>query len=531
MFALDNSDSVTHDDFWQMIRFVRDFALGLDIRHNATRIGVVLFSELVQQGIELDEHDDIHGLVSHLYKMQMSKGSARVDEMLRFVRTKSFRRSVIRKGAAQVVIVVTASSAIKMHRTKKQAARARRSGLNFITIGIGGRVREEELRVISGIGDNGELDKESPRVRILPPPPPLSSLDDETAMMMEDLMVGDDPAPISQFTFDGRQEDLTLNNDTNQGEEEEGDILNAVLNEDIELPTPNTDPAPVDLTPLEDGMMEELMLGGGGVEGRVDTTMEVLGVSEDGTFEPVNSSSMSATATATTAGPPIPMFLLEDFTQLEGILMDTVLQTCAAELNDDPVSDQPCGSRQEADLMFVVDSANAGKKNTRKAMDLIRSVAGDMEIDKDKIQLGLVAPDPCAPQEHRQSFNLSQHNNKENLMNNLHTDTSDFSSLVKDLRKTAFRYRNGARKNAKRVAILIVDGKLDNPLNTLTEAQRIREKKGVEIFVISVGDEKPQPEMMMMCDYPHQKHFYQVDNYDRLEEMRETLVDVLCDEL
>ena len=48
-------------------------------------------------------------------------------------------------------------------------------------------------------------------------------------------------------------------------------------------------------------------------------------------------------------------------------------------------------------MVFVVDSANAGKKNTKKAMDFMRSIAGDLAIDRDKIQLGLVAPDPCLP--------------------------------------------------------------------------------------------------------------------------------------
>ena len=56
----------------------------------------------VQHGFDLNEHDNLHGLVSHLYKLQMSKGDAKPDEMLRYVRTKSFRRSVSRKGAAQV---------------------------------------------------------------------------------------------------------------------------------------------------------------------------------------------------------------------------------------------------------------------------------------------------------------------------------------------------------------------------------------------------------------------------------------------
>ena len=132
-------------------------------------------------------------------------------------------------------------------------------------------------------------------------------------------------------------------------------------------------------------------------------------------------------------------------------------------------------------------------------------------------------------------FNLSRHQDKDNLLNSLDTTAApgyadpDFADLVRDLRRTAFRYRNGARKGAKRVAVLIIDGNLDNPLDSLTEAQRMRDKKGVEIYVVSVGTELPQQELMMMCDYPVQKHFYQVNSYDRLEDMRETLVDVLCD--
>ncbi|XP_076472880.1 collagen alpha-6(VI) chain-like [Babylonia areolata] len=577
-----------------MIRFIRDFALGLDIRQNGTRIGLVLFSEMVEQGIELDEHEDIHGLVSHLYKMQMSKGHARMDEVLRYVRTKSFRRSVSRKGAAQVVVMLTASSSLKIHRTKKQAVRARKSGITFITIGVGGKVQEEELRVIAGVASKGDVAKVSARVNLLPTLPPLSELDDEAAMMMQDLMMGDDPLAANQVIPPGaghdevmkqmmmdnsfppkvkapemkkmkKDEINVLENDSipmdnldardeseNRskvigqegnasisligGEEEEeapSDLIggNKVTNEADDIwndLNDDEDDNEIPTVPVEDDMMKDLM---GEKEEEEMATVEV-GVSEAGTSE-------SGSTSTTTVKPPSPVFMLQDFTELESILMDTVLQTCAAEPTDNPVSDQPCGTRQEADLMFVVDSANAGKKNTRKAMDLIRSVAGDMEIDRDKVQLGLVAPDPCAPQESHQSFNLSQGQNKEHLINSLGSagssdgrgSTSDFANLVRDLRRTAFRYRNGARKNAKRVAILIVDGQLDDPLNTLTEARRIRDRKGVEIYVISVGTETPQPEMMMMCDYPTQKHFYHVDNYDRLEDMRETLVDVLCDDL
>ncbi|KAL8615170.1 hypothetical protein ACOMHN_064302 [Nucella lapillus] len=456
VFALDNSDAVGHGDFWQMIRFVRDFARGLDVHDNGTRIGVVLYSDTVHRGIDLNEHASIHGFVAHLYKLQMSKGKSRPDEMIRYVRTKSFRRSVSRKGAGQVVVVLTASSSPKLHRTKQQAVKAQRTGLAFIVIGVGPNVDNEEMNIIAG----AQGPYKPSRVRILPRDPPTPPfLDNEAAMMMSALMRG-------------------------EGEGEGTEVT--------------THPTP---TPWRE-------------------------VSRS------------------------PVFRLQEFTELHTILLPAVLQTCHAEPTDNPMADQPCGSRQEADMMFVVDSVNAGKKNTQKALQFMRSIAGDMDIDRDKIQLGLVAPDPCAPpagdslprqagpasngntpqaQDHPQGFGLTR--SKDNVINALHTDTSDFSQLVRDLRTTSFRHRSGARRGAKRVAVMIVDGDLDDPLSTLTEARRMRDKKGVEIYVISVGTQAPQPEMMMMCDYPTKDHFYHVPSYDRLDDMRDKLVGLLCDEL
>ena len=56
----------------------------------------------VEQGFDLNEHNDLYTMVSHLYKMKISTGKAKHNEMIKFVRTRSFRRSVARREAAQV---------------------------------------------------------------------------------------------------------------------------------------------------------------------------------------------------------------------------------------------------------------------------------------------------------------------------------------------------------------------------------------------------------------------------------------------
>lgn len=484
VFALDNSDAVDHADFWQMIRFVRDFARGLDIRHNGTRIGLVLYSEMVQHGFDLNEHDTIHSVVSHLYKMQMSSGVTRPEEMLRYVRTKSFRRSVSRKGAAQVVIILTASSSKHLYKTKKEALKAQRMGLTFLVVGVGNKVNDEELRILTGYdpaADHSSKSKSSA---------PSPSMDSDMAMMMNELLGG-------------------------EGGPGEGGLAGDSENEAL-----------AGLRRLEDQHI----------------------------LTPAPSPTAAAAAKR-------PVFRLDTFRQLESVLLDLVLQACAAEPTDNPVSDQPCGTRQEADLMFVVDSANAGKKNTKKALDFVSAIAGEMQIDRDKIQLGLLSSepeDPCEPSRRggngtasrrhegnsssagsahpgpAAGFGLNEFRSKENLVESLSTDedsAADFADLIKDLRRNAFRHKAGARKGAKKVAILLVDGDLDDPLTSVSEAQSLRDRRGVEIYVISVGTHQPQPEMMMMCDYPIQQHFYHVDSYDRLDDMKGTLVDILCDDL
>ena len=198
-----------------------------------------------------------------------------------------------------------------------------------------------------------------------------------------------------------------------------------------------------------------------------------------------------------------------------------------------------CGSRQKADMMFVVDSANAGKKNTKKVLDFMRSVVGDLDIDRKKIQLGLLSVDPCLDVTDRYSskssssmnagFDLNQFHTRKHLVRSLDSDLTDYTKLIRSLRKRGFRRKAGARNGARRIAVLIIDGELEDPLGTLLETQRIREEKGVEIYVISVGTELPKPEMMMMCNYPMKQNFYHVDSYDRLADVKQTLVDILCD--
>ena len=46
-------------------------------------------------------------------------------------------------------------------------------------------------------------------------------------------------------------------------------------------------------------------------------------------------------------------------------------------------------------MMFVMDSAAAGKKNTKKTLDFMKKVANKVEVGKRRVQMGLIHPDEC----------------------------------------------------------------------------------------------------------------------------------------
>lgn len=191
-----------------------------------------------------------------------------------------------------------------------------------------------------------------------------------------------------------------------------------------------------------------------------------------------------------------------------------------------------CGSRQEADLMFILDSINAGKKNTKKALAFIQDLVNDLDVDKEKIQVGLMAGDVCETNTKSSTgFDLGAMKTKEDALDAL-TDkqNTDFGGMIKRMRRGAFSHRHGGRREARKIAILIVDGNLDEPLQALSEAKRAR-IHGIEVYVVQVGEDQPQEELMMMSDSPFRgtKNFFKVRNYNELKELKKNIWDSLCD--
>jgi hypothetical protein len=153
LFAFDSSNNVRPNEFRKQLEFAKRISKNFNIGPNKSRIAAILYSDQVQRLIDFPEYGTHEEIVNALNRVEKSAGGSRIDEAIRYIRTKSFRRSVARSHATQVAIIITASPTSALHRTKKQAHEARKAGLKLIPIGIGD-VNIEELRAIAGTADD-----------------------------------------------------------------------------------------------------------------------------------------------------------------------------------------------------------------------------------------------------------------------------------------------------------------------------------------------------------------------------------------
>lgn len=137
VFALDSSNQISTQDFWNQIRFVREFAKNLDIGPNKTRVGLIVYTDQVLEGFELNTYQDVHDVTTGLLAVERSAGGTRIGEAVRYIRTKSFRRSLARRNVAQIGVILAASQSYNIGRTKKEADMARKSGIKLFAIGAG----------------------------------------------------------------------------------------------------------------------------------------------------------------------------------------------------------------------------------------------------------------------------------------------------------------------------------------------------------------------------------------------------------
>ncbi|XP_045051378.2 integrin alpha-D isoform X1 [Desmodus rotundus] len=188
---------------------------------------------------------------------------------------------------------------------------------------------------------------------------------------------------------------------------------------------------------------------------------------------------------------------------------------------------QPECPNQEMDIVFLIDgSGSIGQSDFKQMKDFVRAVMGQFEGTNTL-------------------FSLMQYSNLQDIhftFAKFQTSSSPQSLVdpivqmggrtftatgIQTVVKELFHSKNGARKSAKKILIVITDGqKYKDPLE-YSDVIPQAEKAGIIRYAIGVGDAFQEPtakqELNMIGSAPLQDHVFKVDNFAALGSIQKQL--------
>ncbi|XP_036930513.1 collagen alpha-6(VI) chain isoform X4 [Acanthopagrus latus] len=187
-----------------------------------------------------------------------------------------------------------------------------------------------------------------------------------------------------------------------------------------------------------------------------------------------------------------------------------------------------CKAANVADIVFIVDeSGSIGTANFKMVRTFLHSIVSGLEISRAKVRVGIVMySDGASAQVYLDSFN----------------DKSELLSFIKILpyrgggtntgaalnyaRENVFIKARGSRKEqgVQQVAVVITDGESQDDVSTAAADLR---RAGVTVYAIGVK-EANRDQLDQMASYPHNKHVFNVDNFEKLKGLELSLQKILC---
>uniref|UniRef100_A0A674ES98 Collagen alpha-1(XII) chain n=1 Tax=Salmo trutta TaxID=8032 RepID=A0A674ES98_SALTR len=244
------------------------------------------------------------------------------------------------------------------------------------------------------------------------------------------------------------------------------------------------------------------------------------------TDEPTKHVSLPATATETS---------ITDLTPD----MDYVVTIIAYSGSEEslPISGQlttsvvPCGRMPKCsfstvtDLVFLVDGSWSAGRDFKYIRNFISAMAGAFEIGEDKTRVGVVQYRTDTKTE----FNLNQHVKWGELLRAINTlpykgGNTMTGEAMDYLLKNTFTEANGARKGFPKVAMIITDGKSQDPVENI--AKKLK-NMGVEIFTLGIKG-ADEDELKQMASTPYRTHVYNVLNFDLIKNVQKELITHVC---
>uniref|UniRef100_A0A4W5MTY9 Collagen alpha-1(XII) chain n=1 Tax=Hucho hucho TaxID=62062 RepID=A0A4W5MTY9_9TELE len=184
-----------------------------------------------------------------------------------------------------------------------------------------------------------------------------------------------------------------------------------------------------------------------------------------------------------------------------------------------------CSFSAVADLVFLVDGSWSVGRDFKYIRNFISAMAGAFEIGEDKTRVGVVQYSTDTKTE----FNLNQHVKWGELLRAINTlpykgGNTMTGEAMDYLLKNTFTEANGARKGFPKVAMIITDGKSQDPVENI--AKKLK-NMGVEIFTLGIKG-ADEDELKQMASTPYRTHVYNVLNFDLIKNVQKELITHVC---
>uniref|UniRef100_A0A674DDB2 Collagen alpha-1(XII) chain n=1 Tax=Salmo trutta TaxID=8032 RepID=A0A674DDB2_SALTR len=191
-----------------------------------------------------------------------------------------------------------------------------------------------------------------------------------------------------------------------------------------------------------------------------------------------------------------------------------------------PTAAENCSVNAIADLVFLVDGSwSVGRENFKHIRSFISALAGAFDIGEDKTRVAVVQYSTDT----RTEFPLNRHSKRGELLKAINTlpykgGNTMTGDAMDYLLKNIFTEAAGARKGFPKIAMIITDGKSQDPVEEY--AKRLR-NIGVEIFALGIKG-ADEDELKEMASTPHNTHVYNVPNFDVIKAVQKKLITQVC---
>ncbi|XP_029648870.1 collagen alpha-1(XII) chain [Octopus sinensis] len=150
VIAADASDRIFEEEFYSQMDFLKRLIRMLDISNATTRVGFLTFGKRLKTGFDLTEFNDADKIINKIAGAKQLKGRGGVDDAIKYMRTRGFRRSLLRRkvSSPHIGLIVSGTKNKNLEQIEKEAKFAAKAGIALFGVGVSPQVSSVQLENI-----------------------------------------------------------------------------------------------------------------------------------------------------------------------------------------------------------------------------------------------------------------------------------------------------------------------------------------------------------------------------------------------